>query len=55
MHAEPDALYRDRYRQNTLAMLGWTVLRFTWADVTQRADYVAQTVAHALAVGNQHS
>lgn len=55
VHAEPDALYRDRYRQNTLAMLGWTVLRFTWADITQRADYVAQTVAHALAVGNQHS
>lgn len=33
-HSEPDALFRDRRRQNLLIGLGWTVLRFTWRDVT---------------------
>ncbi|HEX6595321.1 MAG TPA: type IV toxin-antitoxin system AbiEi family antitoxin domain-containing protein [Acidimicrobiales bacterium] len=32
----------DRRRQNALVLAGWTVLRFTWADVTERG---AQTVA----------
>ncbi len=54
VHADPHALYRDRYRQNMLTTLGWTVLRFTWVDVTRRADYVTRTVAHALAPGSQH-
>ncbi|WP_322753140.1 type IV toxin-antitoxin system AbiEi family antitoxin domain-containing protein [Frankia sp. Cas3] len=54
VHAGPDALYRDRHRQNMLTTLGWTVLRFTWADVTRRADYVSRTVAHVLATSSQH-
>ncbi|NUT33009.1 MAG: type IV toxin-antitoxin system AbiEi family antitoxin domain-containing protein [Hamadaea sp.] len=31
-HDRPDALYRDRDRQNELAALGYTVVRFTWKD-----------------------
>ncbi|MCP2325947.1 hypothetical protein HDA40_004454 [Hamadaea flava] len=31
-HDRPDALYRDRERQNELVALGYTVIRFTWQD-----------------------
>jgi very-short-patch-repair endonuclease len=33
-HVDADRFQRDRARQNDLVMLGWTVLRFTWADIT---------------------
>ena len=39
-HSSPDARERDRRRENQLVALGWRVLRFTWADVTQRPDRV---------------
>ena len=29
--------------QNGLVLRGWTVLRFTWADVVERPDYVVAT------------
>ena len=35
-HHDVDRFARDRQRQNNLVSLGWTVLRFTWADLTQR-------------------
>jgi len=47
-HSSPDAFQRDRTRQNRLVALGWTVLRFTWADVVQRPAEVAQTIREAL-------
>lgn len=47
-HSSPDAFQRDRTRQNRLVALGWTVLRFTWADVVQRPTMVAQTVREAI-------
>ncbi len=53
VHADPHALYRDRHRQNMLTTLGWTVLRFTWVDVTRHADYVTQTVAYTLAANSR--
>ncbi|GAA1736599.1 type IV toxin-antitoxin system AbiEi family antitoxin domain-containing protein [Luedemannella helvata] len=40
---------RDRSRQNRLVAAGWTVLRFTWRDVTQRPDHVAATIRGLLA------
>lgn len=46
---EGAAFQRDRTRQNALALAGWTVLRFTWADVTERADEVIAVLARALA------
>lgn len=47
-HDKPEALYRDRRRQNDLELAGWTVLRFTWNDVIRNADWVVTQVRHAL-------
>jgi very-short-patch-repair endonuclease len=47
-HSSPDAFQRDRTRQNRLVALGWTVLRFTWADIVQRPTVVAQTIREAV-------
>src|SRR5207248_10618283 len=43
-HTTADRFERDRYRQNRLTEGGWTVLRFTWRDLTQRPKYVVATV-----------
>jgi len=47
-HASPDAFQRDRTRQNRLVALGWTVLRFTWADVVHRPAAVAAQILEAI-------
>jgi hypothetical protein len=47
-HASPEALQRDLDRQNALVGLGWTVLRFTWADVVRRPERVVAVVRHHL-------
>ena len=31
-------------RKNRLVAAGWTVLRFTWWDLTQRPDYVVASI-----------
>ena len=43
-HVTPDRFERDRHRQNRLIGDGWTVLRFTWRDLTRRPGYVTATV-----------
>jgi very-short-patch-repair endonuclease len=43
-HSDVDRFQRDRRRQNVLVALGWTVLRFTWADLTQRPGYVTAAI-----------
>ena len=43
-HSTPEAFQRDRTRQNELVALGWTVLRFTWADVEHRPQKVARLI-----------
>jgi very-short-patch-repair endonuclease len=48
-HSDVDRFQRDRHRQNALHALGWTVLRFTWADLTTRPDYVVATIRAQLA------
>jgi very-short-patch-repair endonuclease len=48
-HSSPDAFQRDRTRQNRLVALGWTVLRFTWADIVQDPASVARTIRDARA------
>src|SRR5262249_49612157 len=53
VHDQPGAVYRDRWRQNLLANLGWTVLRFTWTDLLQRPRYVVDTVRSALLVARR--
>lgn len=47
-HSSPDALQRDRTRQNRLVALGWTVLRFTWDDVVRRPAMVAKEIREAV-------
>jgi very-short-patch-repair endonuclease len=48
-HRTPAQLQSDLTRQNLLVAEGWTILRFTWADVVQRPDMVAEAVLHQLA------
>jgi very-short-patch-repair endonuclease len=43
-HVTPERFQRDRQRQNRLVAAGWTVLRFTWSDLTERPDYVVASV-----------
>jgi very-short-patch-repair endonuclease len=47
-HRDRDRFQRDRTRQNALVNLGWTVLRFTWQDITAKPDQVIATVRLAL-------
>jgi very-short-patch-repair endonuclease len=48
-HGDPERFQRDRRRQNVLVTAGWTVLRFTWADLIERPEHVLATIVHALA------
>lgn len=47
-HGLPEAVFRDRVRQNRLSELGWTVLRFTWWDVLRDPAGVVATVQRTL-------
>lgn len=51
VHSAPEAVFRDRRRQNELESLGWRVLRFTWWDVVHDGDRFAATVRGALVRG----
>jgi hypothetical protein len=48
-HRSPAALAEDRERDAVLVLAGYRVLRFTWAHVTERPWYVAETIRRALA------
>lgn len=48
-HATRQAFQRDRERSNDLTAAGWSVLRFTWADVTLRPEDTEVRVRAALA------
>lgn len=47
-HSQPEALYRDRARQNALVALGWRVLRFTWDDALHRPERIVEQVRRHL-------
>ncbi len=47
-HGTAEAFEHDPRRQNALVLEGWTVLRFTWKQITQDPDYVADTMRSAL-------
>jgi very-short-patch-repair endonuclease/predicted transcriptional regulator of viral defense system len=47
-HCDRAAFQRDRDKTNALIAAGYTVLRFTWRDVTQRAGDVASRIAQQL-------
>ncbi len=44
-HGDRDAFQRDRSRDRHLAMLGWQVLRYTWADIRQHPDRFIREIA----------
>lgn len=48
-HVTPQAFQRDRQRQNRLIAAGWTVLRFTWRDLTQRQAHVLDEIRASIA------
>ena len=48
-HSDPERFQHDRRRQNALVAAGWTVLRFTWADLIERPEQVLATVVRTLA------
>ncbi|MCW2817476.1 MAG: hypothetical protein JWR42_263 [Marmoricola sp.] len=47
-HGESAALTRDCRRYNTLTLLGWTVVRFSWVLVMQDPAYVQKTLVAAV-------
>jgi very-short-patch-repair endonuclease len=38
----------DRFKGNALVGAGWTLLRFTWHDLTNRPEYVIAQIRAAL-------
>lgn len=50
-HVTPETFQRDRGRQNRLVGAGWTVLRFTWRDLTDRPDHVVAVIRGAVRAG----
>jgi Protein of unknown function (DUF559)/Transcriptional regulator, AbiEi antitoxin len=47
-HSSPASLNADRERDVALTLAGWRVLRFTYAHVTRRPDWVARSILGAL-------
>ena len=48
-HSDARAFQDDRTRQNVLVAAGWTILRFTWQDLTERPQQVIAQIHAALA------
>ncbi|MBD0862149.1 DUF559 domain-containing protein [Gordonia sp. zg691] len=47
-HRDATTFQNDRKRRNDLIASGWTVLNFTWADLTERGDDVVARIRQAL-------
>jgi very-short-patch-repair endonuclease len=48
VHRERDVFVKDLRRQNRVVLEGWTVLRFSSADVLGRPDEVVAAIRRAL-------
>jgi very-short-patch-repair endonuclease len=48
-HSDVERFRHDRRRQNALVLARWTVLRFTWDDLTRRPDTAISQIQAALA------
>jgi very-short-patch-repair endonuclease len=48
-HRSPSAFEADRERDVNLEAAGWTVLRFTWAQITRRPKWVAASIRQRMA------
>ncbi|QYN33027.1 DUF559 domain-containing protein [Pseudonocardia sp. DSM 110487] len=47
-HTDVQRFRTDRFKGNALVGAGWTLLRFTWHDLTNRPDYVIAQIRAAL-------
>jgi very-short-patch-repair endonuclease len=54
-HSAAAEFQRDRERQNQLVLAGFTVLRFTWIDLTEQPRRTIHTIRRALAGRNLQS
>jgi very-short-patch-repair endonuclease len=52
-HRSPSAFESDRERDVVLALAGWHVLRFTWAQLARRPAWVAAAVSRRLGGGGR--
>lgn len=52
-HGESAALTRDCRRYNQLAVLGWQVIRFSWAQVNHQPAYVQRVLLDAVALARE--
>lgn len=50
-HMDRLTFRRDRAKQNAAALLGWSILRYTWWDVVQAPERVVTEVRSALEAG----
>jgi very-short-patch-repair endonuclease len=48
VHSDRERFETDRERQNALVLLEWRPLHFTWRQIRQQSDYVADTIRTAL-------
>jgi very-short-patch-repair endonuclease len=53
-HVDVERFGRDRRKQNALEVAGWTVLRFTWHDLTQRPEAVIAEIRAVMARRQAH-
>ncbi len=54
-HRSPRAFEDDRARDVALTVAGWTVLRFTWGQITRRPPWVAAAIRARLATSRRHA
>jgi very-short-patch-repair endonuclease len=47
-HTDEEVFQIDRQRQNTIALSGWQVLRFTWLDLTEYPERVIASIRSAI-------
>ncbi|MGH2729496.1 MAG: DUF559 domain-containing protein [Actinomycetota bacterium] len=51
-HGNPKSFDRDRERDAELQAMGWRILRFTWAQLRWRPDYVSEMIRHQLQISS---
>jgi len=49
-HNDVTRFQGDRWRQNDLSLVGWRVLRFTWADITRHPERTVSQIRRMLEV-----
>jgi Uncharacterized protein conserved in bacteria len=50
-HMDAERTHADKRRQNALVRQGWTILRYTWHDLTGRPRSVLAEIAHEVDAG----